>query len=451
MIDQLMYIILILLLLNVVHQMESYAQVHEPVIILQAFFTLVMQCENSLMVVFWHVAFAIDILLNVSLCTSVLNGLTIIFDAFGSKIAKVNKNGCTCHSNSDFTMIVRCKDFVGDFFGLLFIDNISVLKNITKADDDYINSNNSSSTTKINILNGDMNTIRVFGNMRSSIKTLGNDIVSINIGDYSNTGNSVCIGNDCAGTVTVGADMKMKDLNDNLSKYGYFVRGYDSTQSITIGGALSSCNIRSLYDGKPFGYYLVKVWVIDGLGEKGVFSIENSYDIDYLDAFRCNLGVVYQLTLEMINADVACRGVILEIINNNSDTLEEYFVEEHMLCNHSRYANKDIHGHDHGETIDVFNDVESVLDLIVRREIYVNLYNIDLVGYIHFKELNSNIAFADNFNNTDENELSLNYTYSKENGSIRDVYNIRELYNFVINPTACVFSSIIDIVDHIIW
>ena len=307
------------------HQIGPYAHVlHELVIILQTFFTLVMQCENSLMVIFCQVIFAIDSVLNVSICTSVSNGLTIIFGAFGSNIAKVNKIGCTCNNNSHFTMNIRCKDFVSDFFGLLFIDNISVLENILKIDNDYINSNINSSTININISNSDINTIRVFGNIRSSVKTLGNDliidsseyndIISINITDHSNNSKSLCVGNACARNVTVGARMKMKDLNNSLMKYDYFVLGYGSTQSIAIGCALGSRNIRSLYDDKPFGYYLVKVLVIDGLGDKRVFSSEKSYDIDYLNTLRCNLGilsVVYQVTIEMVNTDVAYRFVIL--------------------------------------------------------------------------------------------------------------------------------------------
>ena len=78
---------------------------------------------------------------------------------------------------------------------------------------------------------------------------------------------SLRLGNDCAG-------MKMKDLNNISIKYGHFVRGYGSTQSITIDGALGSCNIRSLYDGKPIGYYLVKVWIIDGVGKKEHFQLK---------------------------------------------------------------------------------------------------------------------------------------------------------------------------------
>ena len=316
-----------------------------------------------------------------------------------------------------------------------------------------------------------------FGNMRSSIKTLGNDlivdsseyddIISINISDYGDNSNSLRIGNDCAGTVTVGVGMKMKDLNNILIKYGYFVRGYGSTQSITIGGALGSCNIRSLYDVKPFGYYLVKVWVIDGSCEKRVFSIETSCDIDYLNTFRCNLGarvldVVYQVTLEMVHIDVTYRGIILETINDYSDTLEvihEYFFEEYMLSN-NRHANEDVHGHDPGEIIDVFTeyvsplgDIESVLDLIIGRELYVNLYNNDAVWYIYFKELNGDNAFADNFNSTDETELSFKETYSKENVEHKCCIQypsftyLCELHNFVINPIACVFPSIMDIVS----
>ena len=123
-----------------------------------------------------------------------------------------------------------------------------------------------------------------------------------------------------------------------------------------------------------------------------------------------------------------------------------------MLSNHSRYAKEDIYGHDPGEIIDAFKHVESVLVYKIIREIYVNLYNNDLVWYIHLKELNSNTAFADNFNSTDENELSFNYTYSEENGEYKGCLqyplftDLRELYNFVINPTACVFPNIIDIV-----
>ena len=55
-------------------------------------------------------------------------------------------------------------------------------------------------------------------------------------------------------------------------------------------------------------------------------------------------------------------------------------------------------------------DVESVLDLIIGRELYVNLYSNDLVWHSYFQELNSHI------NSADENESSFNYTYSKENG-----------------------------------
>ena len=68
---------------------------------------------------------------------------------------------------------------------------------------------------------------------------------------------------------------------------------------------------------------------------------------------------VYQVTLEMVNIDVASRGVNLETINDNSDTLKvihEYFFQEHMISNNSRYANEDVLGHDPGEIIDVFNE-----------------------------------------------------------------------------------------------
>ena len=71
--------------------------------------------------------------------------------------------------------------------------------------------------------------------------------------------------------------------------------------------------------------------------------------------------------------------------------------------------------------------------------------------------MNGNTAFAHNFYSTDENELSFNYTYRKENGKYKGCLQspsfteFRELlYNFVANSIACVFPSIMDIlVDRI--
>ena len=69
-------------------QPELYAPFHEAIVILQRF---LMQCKTFLKVIFCKVAFAIDILFNLLLCTSVLDGLTIIFDAFGLNIDKLNR------------------------------------------------------------------------------------------------------------------------------------------------------------------------------------------------------------------------------------------------------------------------------------------------------------------------------------------------------------------------
>ena len=91
--DELIYILFILLLLILVYQILSYLQAHdhEQVVTSQTFFIFVMRCENVLMVISKGVAFTADSLFTIPLFTSFFNVLEIIFEGIGSNIVKTNE------------------------------------------------------------------------------------------------------------------------------------------------------------------------------------------------------------------------------------------------------------------------------------------------------------------------------------------------------------------------
>ena len=89
--DELIYILFVLLFLILVYQILSYLQAHEQVVTLQTFFIFVMRCENVLMVISKGVAFTADSLFTIPLFTSFFNVLEIIFEGIGSNIVKTNE------------------------------------------------------------------------------------------------------------------------------------------------------------------------------------------------------------------------------------------------------------------------------------------------------------------------------------------------------------------------
>ena len=101
---QLAAISLILVLLYMVYQTALYVQVHEPVLI---FFMLVMQCEIFPILIFHKMTFAVDNLFRVSS----FNSLTIIIDAVGSNIAKINEFKYGYDRNSNISMILSSFGF----------------------------------------------------------------------------------------------------------------------------------------------------------------------------------------------------------------------------------------------------------------------------------------------------------------------------------------------------
>ena len=96
---QLAAIALILVLLYIVYQTALYIPVHEPVLI---FFMLVMQCEIFSILIFHKMTFAVDMLFRVSL----FNSVTVIIDAVGSNIVKINEFKYGYDRNSNITMIL---------------------------------------------------------------------------------------------------------------------------------------------------------------------------------------------------------------------------------------------------------------------------------------------------------------------------------------------------------
>ena len=91
--DKLMCILLL-------YQMESYAQVHEPVIMSQIFFMSVHDAMKIFLRVLFHqVAFVIEILSNTSLFVSIL-----MYNI--NNLGEINKIGCSCDNNSNLTMII---------------------------------------------------------------------------------------------------------------------------------------------------------------------------------------------------------------------------------------------------------------------------------------------------------------------------------------------------------
>ena len=84
--NPLIYILSALLFLLIVYQRVS----HDQVITSQTFFIFMMQYENFLMLIFNRMAFAIDGLFTILLCTSFSRVLATIFDEMGSNTVKIN-------------------------------------------------------------------------------------------------------------------------------------------------------------------------------------------------------------------------------------------------------------------------------------------------------------------------------------------------------------------------
>ena len=228
---------------------------------------------------------------------------------------------------------------------------------------------------------------------------------------FLNTEETQCIADDCVGIVTVNASMKIRDLNEYLlNEGGYVVRGFSSTDDITIGGALGSCSVGPLYDGKPLGYYLVMVKIIDANGDLRTFGIDDEINcVKYLDAIRCNLGVlgvIYQVKLEIFQASFVHR--------------EQYFIENYNLDEISFADNR-------------FNDTEGFNNTI-GKELFLDPYTNDLLWIVWSDKMEINSA--------EIVEEMKEYTVPS--------YNVeRDVLNTLITPISCVFADIFDgAIDH---
>ena len=93
--DQLIYILVISLFLNIVTQIAFYLQVHTPVACcIRNIFHTCTTMRKFLILTFNGTAFAIHILIETSLYKSFLDAVTIIIDEFELNLIKINQFKC---------------------------------------------------------------------------------------------------------------------------------------------------------------------------------------------------------------------------------------------------------------------------------------------------------------------------------------------------------------------
>ena len=97
-------LVLLILLVKITYQKLFFVQVHEQGVTQQTFFTFVVQCQNFSMLMLNGTAFTIDILVESTLISSILNAFTII-DGFELNTPQINKNECICSSKSETTIV----------------------------------------------------------------------------------------------------------------------------------------------------------------------------------------------------------------------------------------------------------------------------------------------------------------------------------------------------------
>ena len=103
-VDQLMYVLLMVMVLNMVHYTVSCLQVHTQVAISRTFFMFVTQCEYLLMCVLKGMELPIGILIKIPLFTSFLDVLTIMFYAIELSIVEIKEIKCVNENGSEKPM-----------------------------------------------------------------------------------------------------------------------------------------------------------------------------------------------------------------------------------------------------------------------------------------------------------------------------------------------------------
>ena len=96
----------ILIILNVLHQIISLAQAHEPVKMSHTMFMFVVQFEILLLFTLIGIESVNDILIKISLLTSNLDALIVTCNAIGVDVAKTRQFGCINDNDSTVTITV---------------------------------------------------------------------------------------------------------------------------------------------------------------------------------------------------------------------------------------------------------------------------------------------------------------------------------------------------------
>jgi len=257
-------------------------------------------------------------------------------------------------------------------------------------------------------------TIRVMGSANSSAYVYTDDILI----DMHEFPFDPVLNIDMA-TVTVNVSMSIRALNEWLMPRGYVLRGAPTSDEITIGGAFGSCSIGPLYDGLSIAHYMVEATLVDAAGQVQTYDGSDSLQgVYYLDAIRCNLGllgVLVQVTLQVFELQFVHRMEYLYPAQHYDDN-DWNEMDSEQLWNDTYWR---------------FEDAEN-FDRVLGKELFIDPYSNRFVWTVWSDRNTSN-------DDADDDAADVFSSYSPASYA-----NDEAIFNEIVTPLSCIFPQMFD-------